>query len=464
MQDVSQLRRDMRKINSRTKPVRDDAITPEEWSLIEEVEELPEVDEEVVGRIFLRRNDNADDVLSAGITSEDGTPLLVDLTTRPSETGTIRLESTAILTGLGSPRGLYIDASDNLFVGYIVTGGATSERIRKYNPALAIQWTKDAGSFPLGHLAGNASLLYNTYYTNDSLARFSLAGGISTLTGSTGTGNNNYDYPLGIVADATHVWIVDRLNNRVKKHLGSDGTYVSKFGTLGSADGQFDTPTAITLKGGKLYVLDAANGRVQKFDAATHAHELTLTFGVGNGAGQISDWAEGIAVDALGQIWISDTGNSRIQVFDGTTGEIVVSVGSYGGGIDRFKNPRQIQMNAAGDTAYVADYANDRVVQLVITDSALPPAPMTMTPVITLRSASAGGISAGTEGAQTATCAAGETVTGGGASCTNVTRCYLKTSEKAGNGWRGRCYNDSATNGCQVLVDALCMQTPFVED
>jgi DNA-binding beta-propeller fold protein YncE len=63
-------------------------------------------------------------------------------------------------------------------------------------------------------------------------------------------------------------------------------------------------------------------------------------------------------VDALGEVWVSDTGNNRVQEFS-ATGEFIQSVGSYGHGEGQFSGPEGIALS--NGEVYVADLENKRV-------------------------------------------------------------------------------------------------------
>ncbi|GIS95121.1 MAG: hypothetical protein CM1200mP22_23580 [Dehalococcoidia bacterium] len=58
---------------------------------------------------------------------------------------------------------------------------------------------------------------------------------------------------------------MDYSNNRIKKFT-SEGVFVSKWGTLGTGDGQFNYPLGVSVASdGSVYVADAFNHRIQKF-------------------------------------------------------------------------------------------------------------------------------------------------------------------------------------------------------
>ncbi len=70
----------------------------------------------------------------------------------------------------------------------------------------------------------------------------------------------------------------------------------------------------------------------------------------------------GIAVDRRGNVYVADTQNHRIQVFD-AQGNLIRSIGSLGSGEGQFYEPRGIAIDAQGNL-YVADTWNARIVKL----------------------------------------------------------------------------------------------------
>ncbi|MEF3275156.1 MAG: TIGR03663 family protein [Chloroflexus sp.] len=75
-----------------------------------------------------------------------------------------------------------------------------------------------------------------------------------------------------------------------------------------------------------------------------------------NGSG-----ATGIAIDALGNIYVADTLNHRIEVF-APDGSLRRNFGSQGNGLDQFYEPRGLAFDAQGNL-YVADTWNARIVK-----------------------------------------------------------------------------------------------------
>jgi sugar lactone lactonase YvrE len=116
---------------------------------------------------------------------------------------------------------------------------------------------------------------------------------------------------------------------------------------------------------GNLYVADTQNHRIQEFSPTG---KLLRSFGsLGSGDGQF--WQpRGIAIDPFGNVWVADHENHRVEKFTadgrflgrfGTNG----GDGSYGFGWGDFNSPRGLSSDAAGNI-YVADDANHRIVKL----------------------------------------------------------------------------------------------------
>ena len=81
----------------------------------------------------------------------------------------------------------------------------------------------------------------------------------------------------------------------------------------------------------------------------------------GAGPGEFAE-PRGIAADARGNIYVADTKNSRIQVFD-SNGQLLRQFGSFGSEPGQFKEPCGVAVDSQGDV-WVADTWNARVVHL----------------------------------------------------------------------------------------------------
>ncbi len=182
------------------------------------------------------------------------------------------------------------------------------------------------------------------------------------------------------------------------------------FGSQGQLPGQFFAPVDVEADAaGNLYVIDSATRRLQKFDAAGNflagvdvrgdnpggeaaepwglaiapSGEVVVadTFGwklrvfsadlkplASFGQPPASDRAPGnfdlfgprdAAVDARGQLWVTDTGHDRLMLYT-LAGHFIRPVGASGSGPGQFDEPVGIEIGPDGHI-YVADMYNSRV-------------------------------------------------------------------------------------------------------
>jgi len=173
------------------------------------------------------------------------------------------------------------------------------------------------------------------------------------------------------VDSAGRIYVPDTGNHRVQI-FNSNGTY---FTTLGNEDchpgnglgnKEFCSPRGVAVdSNGRIYVADSDNHRVQVFDSS---HIYTATLGVTGVSG--SDDAHfqdphGVAVDGSGNIFVADTENRRVQkctlsgvsytcsTFAGATGEC-------GDDFDHLCGPHAVAVDASG-RVYVSDRYNQRI-------------------------------------------------------------------------------------------------------
>ena len=179
-----------------------------------------------------------------------------------------------------------------------------------------------------------------------------LAQTISTVAG-TGTAGYSGDgapasaasvrFPAGAATDiAGNVYFADAANHRVRK-IAVDGTITSLagngsmayFGDGGPAtSASLSFPSAVAVDAaGNVYIADTGNSRVRKVSATG-----TITTVAGNGTiGSSGDnglataaslyYPASVALDAAGNIYIADTFNHRVRVVAALTGVISTVAG-----------------------------------------------------------------------------------------------------------------------------------------
>lgn len=96
---------------------------------------------------------------------------------------------------------------------------------------------------------------------------------------------------------------------------------------------ELNAPTSIAIRQDLIFVLDSAECRIKVFNKLNMSQ--VGEFGkIGQEKGQFSD-PDGIAVDEKGMIYVGDSGNARIQVFDRKL-EFIRTIGSRGTGNGQF--------------------------------------------------------------------------------------------------------------------------------
>lgn len=288
------------------------------------------------------------------------------------------------------PFGIAVDVSGNVFVG---DGG--NNRIRKITPKGIVSTL--AGNGTVGFADGTADVdarfhnpegvavdasgnVFVADFANYRIRKIS-AGMVTTLAGSGVAGFNDgpamtarFFDPEGIAIDGSgNLFVAEYGNNRIRKITpgGIVGT-VAGNGIEGFKDGvatnaQFDSPFGVAADiSGNIYVGDFRNNRIRKITGSTvvtFAGDGTADFKDGAGVSARFTRPEGVAVDALGNIYVADRGNHRIRKI---TKEGIVST-IAGNGTPGFKNgtgvnaqfyfPSGIAVDASGNI-YVTDYLN----------------------------------------------------------------------------------------------------------
>ena len=145
------------------------------------------------------------------------------------------------------------------------------------------------------------------------------AGAISVLAGGT-----SFAAPGGLALDlAGNVYVAETNGNRILKISGATVTTFAGSGAAGFADG---TGTAATFRGPQSVAVDS-NGTVYVADTGNHAVRMISSDGIvttlaGNGTAGSADGSglaaqfnapSTVAVDAVGQVYVADTGNGSIR-------------------------------------------------------------------------------------------------------------------------------------------------------
>ncbi|MCA9343189.1 6-bladed beta-propeller, partial [Candidatus Saccharibacteria bacterium] len=130
-------------------------------------------------------------------------------------------------------------------------------------------------------------------------------------------------------------------------NFGPDNS--TNFRFEGNSDTAFDSL-------GNMYVTDTNNHRIQKFDSDSNFVSSWGSHGKADGNFRSP---LGISVDTSDNIYVVDTQNNRIQKFD-SSGNYLLQWGGYGSGDGQFLAPYDISVDTS-DNIYVVDTQNNRI-------------------------------------------------------------------------------------------------------
>jgi streptogramin lyase len=240
------------------------------------------------------------------------------------------------------PCAIAVDSSGNVYIG-----DTDTHLIRKITPGGVV--TTLAGSGHDGSADGtgtNASFCYpsavavdsqgNVYVAdegNSLIRKITPMGVVTTLAGSPGVlGSANgmgasasFNYPMGVAVDASgNVYVADTDNNLIRKITPERMvTTLAGSGLPGSENGKgiaasFAWPSGVaTDSSGNIYVADTYNHQIRKITpngvVTTLAGSGSHGFANGDNASASFCMPWGVAVDALGHVYVADSLNDMIR-------------------------------------------------------------------------------------------------------------------------------------------------------
>ena len=174
--------------------------------------------------------------------------------------------------------------------------------------------------------------------------------------GSEGKGKGQFSYPSGVALDSDGcIYVSDFGNQRIQKFT-FDGQYIKSVNGKVIGQNLFDFPRGLKVNNNKLYVCDSTNNRILVFDRELN-YITRIGGSEGSGPGQFK-WPHDIAWDSSSMLYVADKGNGRIQVFD-EDGRYVREFGQWGSGHGELSRPHYIDV--ARDLVYVSEWDNNHV-------------------------------------------------------------------------------------------------------
>ena len=240
----------------------------------------------------------------------------------------------------GEPIGIAVDKTGNVFVL-----DTMHSVVKKYDNDgnFVTSWGGDSGIL----VQGSNGVEWQTPYNSEDNARLFLD-------------------PQGIAVDSSgNVYVADTANCRIQK-FNNNGIFLAKWGGL--IDGKLDTrlgaPRGIAVdSSGNIYITDIDKFCVKKLDS--NGNLIAQWGSRGSGDNQF-EYPTGIAVDSSNNFYVSDTGGynnqlniERIMKFD-NSGTFITKWGTEGRDGGQFLNPEDVAVDNLGNV-YVADYYNCRI-------------------------------------------------------------------------------------------------------
>lgn len=195
------------------------------------------------------------------------------------------------------------------------------------------------------------------------------------FTGGFGSGNDQLYNPTGIARDSSTgtLYIADQANNRIMQYLAgaSSGTVVAGGYGQGTNSSQLNLPAGVYFDSTSNSLIIANTGANNIVRWVLGANSWTLLIGDANGsAGTSSTLLNNpmdVVLDSMGNIYVADTYNERIQFFiagqsNGTT--IAGTTSSSGNTANLLSGPYSITLDSQLNI-YVADHSNYRVQQFL---------------------------------------------------------------------------------------------------
>jgi hypothetical protein len=286
-------------------------------------------------------------------------------------------------TGFNQPAQIAFDSSGRLYV--VDTANYRVQRCTK-NPGPPETWTCSTffgvtgvpGS-DLTHMgwAYGITIKNDNIYIADSsnyrVLKCDITGTCSHFAGTTGEpgwDNAHFGWPADVAVDSSgNVYVSDWDNHRVQK-FNSAGEWVSTIGVTRvpyvTDAAHLNRPWGIAAApDGSIYVTENGGYRLIKLSAAGVQQWTVGQAGVyGNDNAHLGNWWAGpegnLAIDAAGRIYVPDTGNHRIQVFN-PNGSYFTTFGSYGNGPNQFDCPAGVAISPVNGDIFVVDRCNQRI-------------------------------------------------------------------------------------------------------
>lgn len=189
--------------------------------------------------------------------------------------------------------------------------------------------------------------IYVTDTNNKQVQVFDSSGTQVFQFGKQGTGDGQFQFPYGITGDKKgNVYVADLYNGKISI-FDSKGKFIKNFVDDTNKADFLKSPGGLRIYNNELYVTDIQSSRVIKYDLKTGKKLLEIT--AASAKDDTLSAPNAVTIDSDKNIYVSDSGNQRIVVYDKTGKFIRIINGSTDGkGSSKFVNPRGVGVEPNG--------------------------------------------------------------------------------------------------------------------
>ena len=204
---------------------------------------------------------------------------------------------------------------------------------------------------PYGIASNSRGEMIVSEYDGHQVSVFDVGGRKVRTFGTRGDRPEQMIYPAGIAVDDTdNIYVSSK--HKLQKFTSS-GELIKCIGRRGSKEAEFDDPRGVTIHSNQVYLCDTDNNHIQVFDL--DLNNIRSIGSRGKGRGEL-DLPYDVAFDTAGKMYVVVWCNNRVQVMD-SSGQFIRMFGQEGEG----KLSYPTALHIADKYVYVSDWVNSRI-------------------------------------------------------------------------------------------------------